>query len=158
MLAKLLAKRHGIDCEVVDPRGWTIKGVRSRQEPYRADMADFYDLVIGLHPDQAIREVAESARIRPVVLVPCCNFWSPDEKLGRDALLEVIKVDYQAHGVAFEQVRLNFRGPYNIGLVSRPPATRPLPATGSPDVRTDVAAAGGRQASAVSWSGEKELE
>jgi hypothetical protein len=124
MLAKLLTKRYGITCEVIDPRGWTMKGVASRAESYTADMADYYDLVIGLHPDQAIREVAKSARVRPVLLVPCCNFWSPDEKLGRDALLGAIKRHHQAHGVRFDQVRFAFKGPYNIGLVSSPPVSR----------------------------------
>ena len=121
MLTKLLTKRYGITCEVIDPRGWTMKGVASRPELYSADMADYYDLVIGLHPDQAIREVAMSALVRPVLLVPCCNFWSPNEKLGRDALLDAIKRYYQAHGVSFEQVRFDFNGPYNIGLISTPP-------------------------------------
>lgn len=150
MLAKLLGKRYGISCEVIDPRGWTMKGVTSRQEIYRADMADYYDLVIGLHPDQAIREVARSAQIRPVVLVPCCNFWSPDEKLGRDALLAAIKQDYQAHSVTFEQVRFAFRGPYNIGLASRPPVPAAQPPSEASMPGTGLALSGHSQASGVS--------
>lgn len=126
MLARLLRKRYGIECDVIDPRGWTMKGVTSRQETYSAELADFYDLVIGLHPDQAIREVARSALIRPVIIVPCCNFWSEEDKLGRAALLDVIKSYYRSHEVTFEQVVIDFKGPYNIGLVSEPPRGAPL--------------------------------
>ena len=72
MLARLLAKRHNLEAEVVDPRGWRLKGVSGREEEYTAAMADYYDLVIGLHPDQALREVVLSAervagRRRPVL-------------------------------------------------------------------------------------------
>ena len=57
MLARLLNKR-GYEAEVIDPRGWTLVGVDSRKEAYRADMADYYDLIVGLHPDEALREVS----------------------------------------------------------------------------------------------------
>lgn len=124
MLARLLQKRHGIACDVIDPRGWTLKGVSSRPETYVADMADYYDLVIGLHPDEAIREVAQSALVRPVVLVPCCNFWDRSVKLGRDALLAAIEEYYRDRDVEFDVVRLPFRGPYNVALVSTPPRAR----------------------------------
>jgi hypothetical protein len=39
-------------------------------------MADYYDLVVGLHPDQALRSVVESAERVAVLVVPCCNFWN----------------------------------------------------------------------------------
>jgi hypothetical protein len=122
MLARLLQKRHGIVCDVIDPRGWTLKGVRGRPETYVAEMADYYDLVVGLHADEAIREVARSALVRPVVLVPCCNFWDRSVKLGRAALLDAIQAYYQEHGVAFDVFELPFRGPYNVALVSEPSA------------------------------------
>jgi hypothetical protein len=121
MLARLLHKRHGIVCDVVDPRGWTLKGVNSRPEPYVAEMADYYDLVIGLHPDEAIREVARSALVRPTVLVPCCNFWDRSRKLGRDALIGEIGRYYRANAVEFDVEHLDFHSPYNLALVSRPP-------------------------------------
>jgi hypothetical protein len=123
MLARLLSKHHGFECDVIDPRGWTMKGVTGRPEQYTSAMADYYDLVIGLHPDQAIREVAHSALIRPVVLVPCCNFWS-DEKVGREALVQSIQDYYREHGIPHEIVTFDFAGPYNVALVSTPAGTR----------------------------------
>ena len=121
MLARRLRKRHNIDCDVVDPRGWVLRGVPSRVEEYRADMAGYYDVIIGLHPDDALREVVNSARVRPVVVVPCCNFWLRDTKLGRDELLDAIENHHAAYGTC-ERAVLGFRGPHNRALVLRPAA------------------------------------
>jgi hypothetical protein len=119
MLARRLSKRHNIECDVVDPRGWVLRGVSSRAEAYRADMAGYYDVIIGLHPDEALRAVVSSARERPVVVVPCCNFWLRDTKLGRDELLDAIETEHAAVG-SCERVVLEFRGPHNHALVLRP--------------------------------------
>lgn len=119
MLSRVLRKHYNYDAEVIDPRGWTMKGVPNREAEYLSSMADYYDLVIGLHADEATRPVAESALIRPALLVPCCNFWS-DEKLGRDELVEAIEEFYRRHQVSYERVTFKFKGPKNIGIVSTP--------------------------------------
>ena len=129
MLARRLRKRHNIDCDVVDPRGWVLRGVPSRVEEYRADMAGYYDVIIGLHPDDALREVVNSARVRPVVVVPCCNFWLRDTKLGRDELLEAIEKHHAVYGTC-ERVVLDFRGPHNRALVLRPASSSSRRGTG----------------------------
>lgn len=128
MLARLLAKHHGLECDVIDPRGWTLKGVSHREVEYTADMADYYDLVVGLHPDEALRPVVESAVVRPVVVVPCCNFWSRSERLGRDALIEAIGAHHMQIGGTTEPVTFGFNGPKNTGLVLVPPLVSPSPA------------------------------
>ena len=120
MLSRILQKKYNYDCEVVDPRGWTLKGVDNLQTELDPSIASYYDLIVGLHPDEATRAVAEAALVRPAVLIPCCNFWS-EEKLGRDELVEAIEVYYQQHGVRYERVTFNFKGPKNIGIVSEPP-------------------------------------
>ncbi|MGI8913656.1 MAG: hypothetical protein ACR2JY_07705 [Chloroflexota bacterium] len=120
LLARMLRKRNNYDCEVIDPRGWTLKGVSARQEEFDPTMAPYYDLVVGLHPDEALRAVAQAALMRPVVLVPCCNFWA-EQTLGRDELVGVVEQYYHSKQVRFERVTFGFRGPKNIGLVSQPP-------------------------------------
>ena len=120
MLSRVLRKKYNYDCEVVEPRGWTLKGVPDRAVEFDPKDADYYDLIIGLHPDEATRPVAEAALIRPTILVPCCNHWS-DEKLGRDELVGAIEDYYREHKVKFERVTFGFGGPKNIGLVSTPP-------------------------------------
>lgn len=120
MLSRLLAKRYNLQSEVIDPRGWTLKGVASRQAVYASEMADYYDLIVGLHPDQALRPVVESAARVPVLVVPCCNFWAAGTKLGRAALLTAITAHHTAIGGAVEPITLGFDGPMNRGLILRP--------------------------------------
>ena len=97
-----------------------MRGVASRAEPFSAESAGYYDLIVGLHPDEATRAVAEAALVRPVLVVPCCNFWS-EQRLGRDELLDAIAEYYAQNGVRSQRIVFDFRGPKNIGLVSEPP-------------------------------------
>ena len=119
MLSRVLNKRYNYESEVVDPRGYTLKGVGSQQKEFDSSDADFYDLIVGLHPDEATRCVAESALVRPAIMIPCCNFWS-EEKLGSKELVEAIERYYDAHGVRYERVVLPFKGPKNVAIVSEP--------------------------------------
>lgn len=121
MLSRVLRKKYNYDSEVVDPRGWTLKGIPNRAEEFDAGMADYYDLIVGLHPDEATRAVAEGALVRPAIVIPCCNFWS-EEKLGRDELVEAIEEYYRENGVDYERVAFPFKGPKNVGIVSKPAA------------------------------------
>lgn len=121
MLSRLLQKKYNYEAEVIDPRGWTLKGVPNQAACFDSALAGYYDLVVGLHPDEATRAVAEAALVRPTILIPCCNFWA-EEKLGRDELVDAIAGFYEHHGIQFERVTFPFRGPKNIGLVSEPPA------------------------------------
>jgi hypothetical protein len=124
MLSRLLAKRYNINSEVVDPRGWTLRGVDVRAEAYTAELADYYDLVIGLHPDEALREVVLSAATVPVVVVPCCNFWDRSVRLGRESLIGAIRAHHTAIGGDVDDVILDFTGPMNRGLILLPPSTQ----------------------------------
>ena len=124
MLARILRKKYNYVAEVVDPRGWALVGVAQRACAFASSAADYYDLIVGLHPDQATRAVAEAALRRPTILIPCCNFWSSG-RLGQEELLRAIEGYYDASGVAHERVAFPFAGPKNVGLVSEPPATYP---------------------------------
>lgn len=117
MLSRVLNKKYGYESEVVDPRGWTLKGVGSRAEEYQASMASYYDLIVGLHPDEATRPVVESGTERPVIVIPCCNFWDRSQKLGRDAMLDAISAYCDDNRIAYERVTFDFKGPKNIGLL-----------------------------------------
>jgi hypothetical protein len=121
MLTRILRKRFGYEAEVIDPRGWALKGVPARAEFYNPAMADYYDLVIGLHPDEALRSVVESAGKVSVLVVPCCNFWTRDSRLGRDELIEEIGAFHDYQGGMSERVTLPFSGPVNRGLILTPP-------------------------------------
>ena len=83
----------------------------ARVETFDASMADYYDLIVGLHPDEALRSVVESAAKSAVLVIPCCNFWSREAKLGRDQLIERIAEFHNSRGGKAHCVVLDFRGP-----------------------------------------------
>lgn len=120
LLAKLLRKRYGYEAEVVDPRGWRIKGVPGREEEFDPSEASYYDLVVGVHPDEATRAIAVSALYTRTLLVPCCNFWDSSRRLGTMALVESLEAFYQRYQIGHQRIVLDFRGPKNIGLVTEP--------------------------------------
>lgn len=120
MLTRILNKKYNYQAEVVDPRGWTLKGVPNRQEEFNTKIADYYDLIIGLHPDAATRAVVESALVKPVLIIPCCNFWDKTRKLGREALLSEFIKYFDEHDIKWERVVFNFNSSKNVGLVSVP--------------------------------------
>ena len=119
MLSRTLNKRYNYHSEVIDPRSNVLKGVPNRAEVYSPALATYYDLIVGLHADEATRAVAESALLKPAILVPCCNFWS-EQKLGQFELLDAIERFYTENGVVYERIELGFRGPKNIAVVSAP--------------------------------------
>jgi hypothetical protein len=120
LLARELNKRFHYQAEVVDPRGHALLGVPARAEEFSPALASYYDLIVGLHPDEATRAVAEAALQRPTIIIPCCNFWS-EEKLGRDELVEAIEAYCATNRIHCERVKFAFNGPKNIGLVTAPP-------------------------------------
>lgn len=126
LLSRMLNKRHNFEAEVVDPRGWVMKGVPNRKEEFVPSMAPYYDLIVGLHPDEATRPVVAAAADRPAIVVPCCNFWDREQRLGRDELLGAIIAYHTARAGAHEHVELPFRGPHNHGLVLLPPRPRSM--------------------------------
>jgi len=118
LLTRILNKKYNYESEVIDPRGCVLKGVPSKQVEYTPDMAKFYDLIIGLHPDAAIKAVAESAIYRPILLVPCCNEWDKSRKLGSRELVQAITEYLNINGTPNEVVTFDFKKPKNIGIVT----------------------------------------
>ncbi len=119
VLTRLLTKKMNFACELIDPRRTVLKGIDHRPELFEPEMADYYDLLVGLHPDGALRQMGEAALIRPAIIVPCCNFWDT-ERRGQTELLEAIEDFYRQHGVRFERRQLGFKGPKNTAIVSEP--------------------------------------
>lgn len=118
MLSRILNKKYNYESEVIDPRHYQVVGVNNRECEYTHDMASYYDLVIGLHPDEATREVVESALIRPILIVPCCNFWDRSRKLGTKEMIIEISKWLDEHNIKYEIVTFNFKGTKNVGILT----------------------------------------
>ena len=116
LLARILNKKYNYLAEVIDPRGYALKGVSARQCEYTAEMADYYDLIVGLHPDEATRSVVESSLKRPVLIIPCCNFWDKTQKLGAKELIAAICGYLKDNGVPHQLITFNIKKPKNIGI------------------------------------------
>lgn len=119
ILTRLLTKKKNFECELIDPRRTVLKGIEHRPEQFEPEMADYYDLLVGLHPDGALRQLGEAALVRPAVIIPCCNFWD-EQRRGQYALLEAIEDFYRENSIRFERIALGFKGPKNIAIVSEP--------------------------------------
>ena len=118
MLSRILNKKYNYDTEVIDPRHYQVVGVKNRECEYKSDMAGFYDLVIGLHPDEAIRDVVESSKTCPILVIPCCNFWDRSKKLGTKEMVIEISKWMDENNIKYEIVTFNFKGPKNIGILT----------------------------------------
>lgn len=119
MLSRILNKKYNYEVEVVDPRGYTLKGVPSRQCVYVSEMAEYYDLIVGLHPDEATRTIVESAKSCPVLVIPCCNFWDNTKKLGTQALIDSICKYMSSLRIEHELITFPFKGPKNVGILTK---------------------------------------
>ncbi|MCL2665668.1 MAG: hypothetical protein FWE82_08650 [Defluviitaleaceae bacterium] len=119
LLARILNKKYNYEAEVIDPRGFCLKGVPFKQTEYVFAMAGFYDLIVGLHPDAALRDVAESAAVRPVLVVPCCNEWDKTVKLGSKELVRAVCDYFDEKKIIWETVEFGFKGPMNVGIITR---------------------------------------
>ena len=120
LLARILNKKYNYIAEVIDPRGNVIKGVPNKQVEYSPEMAGFYDLIVGLHPDAAMRAVAESALYRPILLVPCCNEWDKSRKLGSRELGQAIIDYFNSNDIPSETVEFDINKPKNVGIIAAP--------------------------------------
>lgn len=118
VLSRILNKKYNYESEVIDPRHYQLIGVRNRECEYNSGMADYYDLIIGLHPDEAIREVVESSNTTPVLVLPCCNFWDRKKKLGVKELIAEISKWLSDNHIKYEIIAFNFKGPKNIGILT----------------------------------------
>lgn len=116
----MLNKKFNYESEVIDPRGYALRGVPNRAVVYASEMADYYDLIVGLHPDEATRQVVESARYKPIIVIPCCNFWDQSVKLGSRALIQAIAEYTASLGVRHEIVEFGFSRPKNTGIITSP--------------------------------------
>lgn len=117
LLSRILNKKYNYESEVVDPREHQIVGIKNQKCEYDHKMADYYDLIIGLHPDQATSEIVESAKVRSILLIPCCNFWDKTRKLGTVELVNAICEYLEKENIDYEKITFNFKGPKNIGIL-----------------------------------------
>jgi len=123
--------QKGYDCTVIDPRktnlskkerqisqrkGIQFKRIRSK---FHSEMADDYDLVIGLHPDQATEEICRAAQFKPTIIVPCCKYWDGIESHGSASLPDTIRKFFRRNKIEWWETLLKMNGK-NLVFVTQP--------------------------------------
>ena len=114
--------QKGYDCTVIDPRktdlskkerqlsrrkGIHFKRIRSK---FNAGMAEEFDLIIGLHPDEATEEICQAAKIKPVILIPCCKYWNGIENHGSLSMAETIRTFFKKNKIDWWETQLRMNG------------------------------------------------
>ena len=114
--------QHGYSCTVIDPRKTNLskkerqiarcKNIEFRrlQKEFEPEMAYEYDLIVGLHPDQATEAICEAALIKSCIIVPCCQYWSGIENHGSPNLAETIRRKFRRNGVKWWETFLKMNG------------------------------------------------
>lgn len=120
-LSYILAQ-NGYDCSVIDPRKTDLskkerqlsrrKGIQFNRirSKFNANMAEEYDLIIGLHPDEATEEICQAAKVKPVILVPCCKYWNGIENHGSPGLAETIRHFFKKNKIEWWETLLRMNG------------------------------------------------
>jgi len=127
--------QKGYDCTVIDPRKTNLskkerqlsnrKGIcfRRVRSKFCSDMAQGFDLIIGLHPDQATEEICHAAKFRPTIIVPCCKYWEGIESHGSASLPDTIRKFLRQGGIDWWETLLAMSGK-NLVFVTSPPGPK----------------------------------
>ena len=120
-LSFILTQR-GYVCTVIDPRKTNLskkerqlsnrKGIRFNQirSKFNSEMARDYDLIIGLHPDQATEEICYAAKFKPTIIVPCCKYWNGVENHGSPSLPDTIRKFFRQNRIEWWETLLKMNG------------------------------------------------
>lgn len=119
-LGIFLAAKYDYMVDVIDPLGKESAFYTLRHRKFDPRMADDYDLIIGFHPDEATRSIAEAALRRPTILIPCCNYWGGDVT-SYESLLDSIEKYFNENHVHFEKQVISELGERNTVFITTPP-------------------------------------
>lgn len=116
-LSKELVK-YGFECTVIDPRHNQMPGLKAMHRKFDHSLARKFDLVVGLHPDEATEElcVVAASGVRTVI-VPCCNMWRGIENHGSGSLANTIRLYLGKHNVDWWETILPMNGK-NLAFVA----------------------------------------
>lgn len=78
-------------------------------EVVEADLSEF-DLLVGLHPDEATEPLARLATQKPVVLVPCCNKGFGVMSHGSPNAADTVRRIWKSLGVPYRETLLPITG------------------------------------------------
>lgn len=108
---------HVVPFEPHPRRGGQVRRLNMQVRTFSADLADGFDAVVGMHPDEATDVILDAASRRHGVLAivcPCCPkptawaYWGP--KLSRTSWNEHLVQESARRGLRLEATRLRMNG------------------------------------------------
>ena len=108
----------GFNSSVIDPRKSSLPRefrnkvkINYSNNKFTSQIASNFDLVIGLHPDGATKEICKSALIKPIVIIPCCNYWN--EEQGNNIYSKCINF-LKNNRISYWETTLSMSGKNNV--------------------------------------------
>jgi hypothetical protein len=117
-LAGLLALYFGYEVDVIDPEGKTSSLYTTRRRLFSPNMADNYDLIVGVYPDEATKDIVACATLKPVIIMPCCNYWDDSKIYTYGQLVDGIELALLQVSAKVERHILPITSSKNIILCS----------------------------------------
>ena len=108
-LNKVLSNK-GYVVTTIDPAFRPDSRVTGWSMHYTEELAREFDLVVGLHPDEATEEIIYSATHRPIIVVPCCRHWSNRQIRGGRSLRGAIRRYLAENSISLVEEELPIRG------------------------------------------------
>lgn len=120
LLAKHLEAR-GFTCDVIDSRSYHgRKPSRLVRDRFVASMADQYDLLIGLHPDDATMELCRAAKSGvPVVIIPCCRMGPGADKEPAGSICHIIRSFLTQEHIPWWETSLRMSGKNLVFVINK---------------------------------------
>lgn len=111
----------GFHSTVIDPRKikpsnqYPLSHYQFSQIPrirslFSENMEEDYDLIVGLHPDEATEVIIQSAIHKHIAVVPCCHFWNGIESHGSPDMKTTICRFLQRHNLHYSITTLPMSG------------------------------------------------
>lgn len=88
--------------------------VHGFSEMFTSDMGREFDLVVGMHPDEATGEILKSARDTQVILVPCCNHLYENNRCRRGSVNDGIRKFLTKNSIPFSEGTIRMNGANNF--------------------------------------------
>lgn len=103
--------KNGNIVTTIDPVFDVNSSVYGIKDFYHERMASGYDLIVGLHPDEATESIVYSAKFKPIVIVPCCKHWEGREmKARRHSIESTIRKYFEFLDIPYSEEKLDISG------------------------------------------------
>jgi len=73
-------RKNGYEVKSIDPKSKDIRDLFTLELLRELEESERFDLIVGLHPDGATKDICKAASTHDIVIVPCCNMWTTKEQ------------------------------------------------------------------------------